>query len=151
MANNHVCWILYSGLRSVKSQYPTPFAISTDGGNALFLGQRGALGARGMQFRIAALAEAQQLLYESDQDEEQALWEALEQLADRYDPTDFDVAALRADIEHDRRLLLQMLALVQPLTPERDANLQTLRARLSQPPLAGEKVLTLTQYADTAQ
>ncbi len=31
---------------------------STDRGNALFLGQRGALGARGMQFRIAALAEA---------------------------------------------------------------------------------------------
>ncbi len=31
---------------------------SADGGDALFLGQRGALGARGMQFRIAALAEA---------------------------------------------------------------------------------------------
>ena len=30
----------------------------TDRGEALFLGQRGALGARGMQFRIAALAEA---------------------------------------------------------------------------------------------
>ena len=100
---------------------------------------------------IAAGAAAQQLLYESDQDEEQTLWEALEQLADRYDPADFDVAALRADIEHDRRLLLQMLALVQPLTPERDAKLQTLRARLSQPPLAGEKVLIFTQYADTAQ
>ena len=31
---------------------------SADRGNVLFLGQRGALGARGMQFRIAALAEA---------------------------------------------------------------------------------------------
>lgn len=31
---------------------------SADGGDALFLGQRGALSARGMQFRIAALAEA---------------------------------------------------------------------------------------------
>ncbi len=33
----------------------------TDRGEALFLGQRGALGARGMQFRIAALAEAAEL------------------------------------------------------------------------------------------
>ncbi len=100
---------------------------------------------------VAAGEAAQQLLYESDQDEEQALWDALEQVTGRYDLADFDLDALRADLAQDIRLLQQMLTLVRPLTPERDAKFQTLRTRLAQAPLTDGKVLIFTQYADTAQ
>lgn len=100
---------------------------------------------------VAAGEAAQDLLYESDQDEEQALWEALEQVTGRYDPADFDLEALHADLEHDIRILRRMLTLVQPVTPERDAKLLTLTTRLAQPPLNQGKVLIFTQFADTAQ
>ena len=100
---------------------------------------------------VAAGEAAQNLLYESDQDEEQALWDALEQVTGRYDPADFNIEALRADLEHDIRILRRMLALVRPITPERDAKLLALRARLAQPPLNQGKVLIFTQFADTAQ
>lgn len=100
---------------------------------------------------IAAGEEAQQLLYESDQDEEQALFDALAALSGRYHPTDFDLVALRADVVNDIAILRHMLALVEPLTPEWDAKLQALQALLAQAPLNGGKVLIFTQYADTAQ
>ncbi len=100
---------------------------------------------------IAAGEEAQQLLYESDQDEEQALFDALAQVAGRYVPADFNLAALRADITRDIGLLRQMLARVADITPERDAKLHTLQALLARPALHGRKVLIFTQYADTAQ
>lgn len=100
---------------------------------------------------IAAGEEAQQLLYASDQEDEQALFDALEQLTGRYRPEDFDLEALRADLDHDIRILRQMLRLVEPLTAARDAKLKTLRAMLSRPPLNRRKVLIFTQYADTAQ
>jgi len=100
---------------------------------------------------VAAGEAAQTLLYESDQDEEQVLWDALEQLAGRYALADFDVDTLREDLEHDIRILGQMLTVVQLVTPERDAKLLTLKARLAQPPLNQRKVLIFTQFADTAQ
>ncbi len=100
---------------------------------------------------IAAGEEAQQLLYESDQDEEQALFDALAALSGRYLPADFDLVALRADVVNDIAILRQMLALVEPITPERDAKLQALQTLLAQAPLNCGKVLIFTQYADTAQ
>jgi len=100
---------------------------------------------------IAAGEEAQQLLYESDQDEEQALFDALAALSGRYHPADFDLVALRADIVNDIGILHKMLALVRPITPERDAKLQTLQTMLAGAPLNCGKVLIFTQYADTAQ
>jgi len=100
---------------------------------------------------VPAGEEAQQLLYESDQDEEQALMETLAQVSGRYAVEDFDVAALRADIEQDVRVLGQLLTLVEPITPAEDDKLRTLSARLARPPLDQGKVLIFTQYADTAQ
>ena len=100
---------------------------------------------------IAAGEEAQQLLYESDQDEEQALFDALTALSGRYHPADFDLVTLRADIVNDIDILHKMLALVRPITPERDAKLQTLQTMLAGAPLNCGKVLIFTQYADTAQ
>jgi len=100
---------------------------------------------------VPAGEEAQALLYESDQDEEQALMDALAQASGRYAVEDFYTDALRADIEQDIRILRTMLAVVAPITPDKDDKLQTLKAWLDQPPLNQGKRLIFTQYADTAQ
>ncbi len=100
---------------------------------------------------VAAGEEAQSLLYGSDVEEEQLLLDALEEVSGRYDPADFDLAALRADVAHDTAVLEQMLELVEPITPERDAKLARLQALLSSVLLERRKVLVFTQYADTAQ
>ena len=100
---------------------------------------------------VPAGEEARTLLYESDQDEEQALMDALAQVSQRYALEDFDVAALQAGIEQDIRILGEMLNLVRPITPAQDAKLQTLKAWLDRAPLNEGKRLIFTQYADTAQ
>lgn len=100
---------------------------------------------------IAAGEDAQNILYESDQLEEQALIDALEDVTGRYDPGDFDVQALRNDINHDIDLLREMIQLVEPITPKNDAKLTTLKRYLSKPFFENRKVLIFTQYADTAQ
>jgi superfamily II DNA or RNA helicase len=100
---------------------------------------------------VPAGEEAQRLLYESDLDEEQALMDALERVSGRYDLSDFRANALRADIEQDVRILEEMLALVEPITPEQDAKLQRLQEWLAKPAFQQGKVLIFTQYADTAQ
>ncbi len=106
---------------------------------------------------VPAGDEAQALLYESDQEEEQALIDALAEVtgegtsAGRYDIRDFDGQALRDDIEHDIRIFDRMLALVEPITPEQDAKLRTLKEWLARPGLRKGKRLIFTQYADTAQ
>jgi ERCC4-related helicase len=48
-------------------------------------------------------------------------------------------------------MLTKILALVAPITPEKDAKLQTLKERLAQRPLKDGKRLIFTQYADTAR
>ena len=100
---------------------------------------------------VPAGQEAQQLLYESDLDEEQALLDALARVSGRYDLSDFHAGALRAGIEQDIRILEEMLALAEPITPQQDAKLQTLRAWLARPALRQGKMLIFTQYADTAR
>ena len=100
---------------------------------------------------VPAGEEAQRLLYESDEDEEQVLMDALERVSGRYAVEDFHVGALQADIEQDLRILGEMLALVEPITPAQDAKLQTLKAWLNRAPLSQGKRLIFTQYADTAQ
>lgn len=100
---------------------------------------------------VPAGEEAQRLLYESDLDEEQALMDALAQVSGRYVLADFHADALRADVEQDLRILGEMLALVEPITPVQDAKLRTLRDHLEQPAFQQGKVLIFTQYADTAQ
>ncbi len=117
--------------------------------------QRAFLQAMG-QGIIPAGEEAQSILYESDQYEEQDLFDALTAVSGRYRLEDFDAEALRADIEHDIRLLEEMLRLVSPINPEQDAKLQMLLTWLhvganGHAPLAQGKCLIFTQYADTAQ
>jgi len=100
---------------------------------------------------IPAGEEAQGLLYESDQMEEIQLLDALRRVSDRYDIADFHADLLKRHIEQDIRILDQMLRLVEPITPDQDAKLQTLKAWLGRPPLSEGKRLIFTQYADTAQ
>ncbi|MBN1643177.1 MAG: helicase [Anaerolineae bacterium] len=94
--------------------------------------------------------EAQRLLYESDQEEEQLLIDALGKVSGRYRLADF-TEALEADIVHDTAVLQEMLNLVEPITPGQDAKLQTLLHWLRQPPVCDGKRLIFTQYADTAR
>lgn len=104
---------------------------------------------------VPAGEEAQSILYESDRYEEAEMLDLLAAASGRYRLADFRGEALRADIEHDLNILAEMLRLVEPITPDEDAKLQTLLAWLyrgsdGQLPLAGSKCLVFTQYADTA-
>ncbi len=100
---------------------------------------------------VPAGEDAQYLLYDSDILEECDLVDALREVSKRYDAGDFDLNTLRAHIEHDIELLQKILKLVSPITPEKDAKLQTLKKRLAEKPLKGAKRLIFTQYADTAK
>ena len=100
---------------------------------------------------VPAGEDAQYILYESDILEEGDLVDALREVSRRYDVSDFDVKSLRAHIEHDIELLQKILKLVSPITPDKDAKLQTLKKRLADKPLKGAKRLIFTQYADTAK
>ena len=100
---------------------------------------------------VPAGEDAQHILYESDYQEEGDLVDALREVSKRYDINDFDLKSLRAHIAHDIELLQNILKLVSPITPEKDAKLQTLKKRLAEKPLQGAKRLIFTQYADTAK
>jgi len=99
---------------------------------------------------VPAGEEAQAILYEPSAAEEQDLVDALRQVSGRYSLSDFDSEELKKDIEHDLKLLRKMLALVEPITPEKDAKLQKLKQVLSEMPLREGKRLIFTQYAETA-
>jgi len=100
---------------------------------------------------VPAGKEAEKILYESDYAEESDLLDALRKASGRYDAADFDIDLLREHIEHDIRLFRQILKLVEPITPDQDAKLQTLKSRLAKKPLKDGKRLIFTQYADTAR
>ena len=100
---------------------------------------------------VPAGDDAQSILYESDYAEESDLMDALRNVTGRYNVLDFDLYRLQADIEHDIHLLEKILTLVEPITPEQDAKLQTLKKRLADAPLKDGKCLIFTQYADTAR
>jgi len=101
---------------------------------------------------VPAGEEAQTLLSEDyNHAEEQDLMDALQQVSNKYDLADFDAQRLQQHIEHDIKLLKKILALVEPITPDKDAKLQTLINWLSKPNLKDKKRLIFTQYADTAK
>ena len=102
------------------------------------------------QGMVPAGDDAQALLYESDLWEESELFDVLRKLTGKYDVEHFE-DALHQDIQQDMELLQEMIDLVAPISPEKDAKLQTLLARLQEKPLSEGKVLIFTQYADTAQ
>ena len=82
---------------------------------------------------IPAGEDVSRVLLEADQYEERDLVDLLVKLSDRYKQEDFDIEQLRADIEHDLGILKEMYALVEPITPEDDDKLQTLRHWLFEP------------------
>jgi len=100
---------------------------------------------------VPAGDDAQAILYEPNQDEEQDLMDALRNVSGKYNIADFDLPKLKAAIAHDVKLLKKILQLVEPITPEQDAKLQKLKEYLSKPPLKDRKRLIFTQYADTAR
>ena len=100
---------------------------------------------------VPAGDEAQAILYEPNQAEEQDLMDALRQVSGRYDIADFDLPRLKAAIAHDVKLFRKILECVKPITPEQDAKLQKLKEYLGKKPLKDGKRLIFTQYADTAR
>jgi hypothetical protein len=96
---------------------------------------------------VPAGEDVQRILYESDTLEEGAMVDALRSVTQRYEASDFDLKALRAHIEHDIDLFRKILELVSPISPAKDAKLQTLKRRITEKPLKGAKRLIFTQYA----
>ncbi len=99
---------------------------------------------------VPAGEDAAAILHEADTYDEAGFIDALRSVGQRYDVRDFRVAALRDDVTHDVGVLKTMLAMVEPITPKRDAKLQRLKALLAAR-AANQKVLIFTQYADTAR
>ena len=100
---------------------------------------------------VPAGDEAQSILYEPSAAEEQELMDALAAVSGRYKIADFNVDLLQEHLSNDIALLQKTLSLVEPITPDQDAKLQSLLDRLGQPPLQDGKCLIFTQYADTAR
>jgi superfamily II DNA or RNA helicase len=100
---------------------------------------------------VPAGDEAQALLREVGESEEEDVLDALRDSSRRYAIEHFEEERLIHDIEHDLRLLEELFALVEPITPERDEKLQVLCERLGNPPLSSGKRLIFTQFTDTAR
>lgn len=100
---------------------------------------------------VPAGEDAQDLLNDPDDANEQELLDALRQVSGQYSATDFDLETLIRHLDHDIGVLERILGMVVPITPEKDAKLQTLLQRFSQPPLTDGKCLIFTQYTDTAR
>ena len=109
---------------------------------------------------VAAGAEAQKILYDStnatetnetDMDAyELDVLDELQKLSESYNIQDFEVQALRRDIQHDINILKKILEPVQKITPATDTKLQTLKNLLDTTPLRDGKRLIFTCYVDTA-
>lgn len=105
---------------------------------------------------VPAGEEASDILIEADKYDERALVDELAKVSRKYELEDFDSDKLKQDIQSDLRVLREMYALVDPITPATDDKLQTLKNWLhghesDVGPLADEKCLIFTQYADTAK
>jgi Helicase conserved C-terminal domain/PLD-like domain len=99
---------------------------------------------------VPAGEDAQVLLYKSDKFEESDLMDALAAVAGKYDLADFDEKKLREHLEADRKVIREIINMVKPITPDKDAKLQTLLVGLKKGiPQKTSKVLIFTQYADT--
>jgi superfamily II DNA or RNA helicase len=100
---------------------------------------------------VPAGDEAQTILYESDLEDEVDLLQSLREVSRTYSAVDFDIVKLKRDLTHDISILRRIVDLVKPITPEKDAKLQTLKTRITKDPLSRGKLLIFTQYADTAR
>jgi superfamily II DNA or RNA helicase len=99
---------------------------------------------------VPAGEEAQDVLYEQSSMTERQLLDALRPVSGKYRVEDFDIERLEKHIEHDVKLLDQILEIVKPITAREDAKLQTLKRKLAETSLSDGKRLIFTQYADTA-
>ncbi len=99
---------------------------------------------------VPAGEKAQSILYESEDSDENDLMDTLEAISGQYSIEDFDAERLAEDIQHDIDVMRRILEIVEPITPDQDAKLQTLKRHLAQAPLKDGKRLIFTQYADTA-
>lgn len=100
---------------------------------------------------IPAGEKAQKILYESDNNNDKKLIDALSAVSGDYNINDFNIKKLKHHIESDLKLLKEMLKIIGKVKPENDAKLQTLLSNLKKSPLNDGKVLIFTQYADTAK
>ncbi len=107
---------------------------------------------------VAAGEAAQQILYDASNandtdidNTERDILDQLGNLTENYDINDFNVGGLRRDIEHDIKVLQQILEPVEQITEDEDAKLQTLIELLNTPPLNEGKRLIFTSYIDTAE
>jgi hypothetical protein len=99
---------------------------------------------------VPAGDRAEVLFVRVDTLDEEDLLIALENVSGRYDVADFDAEPLTEHVKADIALLRKIQRMVEPITPEQDAKLQALKARLERSPIKGNKCLIFTQYADTA-
>lgn len=99
---------------------------------------------------VPAGEKADDLLGRSGMMDDDDLLDALGAASGKYPIADFDTELLKEHIAADRALLNKMKALVEPISPEKDDKLQTLQKQLRKKPVAGNKCLIFTQYADTA-
>ena len=101
---------------------------------------------------VPAGEEAQKLLSQENlEGEEIDLLNELNKVADKYDIADFNAKKLKKHIQHDVEIFQEILALVEPITPEQDTKLKTLKEWLGKPQLKDKKRLIFTQYEDTAK
>jgi len=100
---------------------------------------------------VATGEAAQSALYKAGEIWSDDLFVELQETSQEYSASDFEIERLQRDVQHDIKLLDKILRLVEPITPEQDAKLQTLLQRLAQTPLCESKRLIFTQYADTAR
>jgi len=100
---------------------------------------------------VPAGDDAQKLLYESDRYDAMDLMDALEKVSGKYELEDFNADLLREHIAADQKVLSEIIELVKPITPDKDAKLQRLITGLKDGiPKQSGKVLIFTQYSDTA-
>ena len=100
---------------------------------------------------VPAGEDAETILREVEDFEDEENVEALRASSLRYAIAHFDEGKLARDVGQDLLLLEKILALVEPITPQRDAKLQVLLERLSKLPLNSGKRLIFTQFTDTAR
>lgn len=105
----------------------------------------------GLDSGLVPAGEAAQKLLANPDYGEQDLIDALFQVAADYPVEDFDLPRLREHVRHDIDCYRRILARVEPITPDRDAKLQTLIAQFGEGGWGERKRLVFTQYAETAQ